>query len=117
MSVRAEIRSLRLLIVTATASLVSRYNRYKAGLKELEVLQKLQKSDPRGRYHCVQFVSSFKHRNHLCLVFEHLAMNLREVQKRFGRNKGLSLKAVQSYAHQVRTGRRVAKLPTVEAHS
>ena len=75
--------------------------RYKAGLRELEILQKLQELDKRGRHHCVRFYHHFKHRNHLCLVFEHMSLNLREVQRRYGRNKGLSLKAVQSYTHQV----------------
>jgi serine/threonine-protein kinase PRP4 len=28
-------------------------------------------------------------------------MNLREVQRKYGRNKGLNLKAVQSYTHQL----------------
>jgi hypothetical protein len=33
-----------------------------------------------------------------------MSLNLREVQRRYGRNKGLSLKAVQSYTHQVSEG-------------
>ncbi|EGD72211.1 CMGC/DYRK/PRP4 protein kinase [Salpingoeca rosetta] len=74
---------------------------YKAAIKELEVIHKLQDKDPSGRYHCVRFLRSFRHKNHLCLVFEHMSMNLREVQRRYGRNKGLSLKAVQAYAHQL----------------
>lgn len=78
-----------------------RWRRYKTALKELEVIEKIQKTDPHGRYHCVKFYRSFKHKNHLCLVFEHMSMNLREVQRRYGRSKGLSLKAVQSYAHQL----------------
>lgn len=74
-------------------------------MRELEILQQLQSLDPKGRFHCVKFLNHFKHRNHLCLVFEHMALNLREVQIRYGRNKGLSLKAVQSYTHQVRCGK------------
>eukprot|EP00730_Choanoeca_flexa_P004980 TRINITY_DN11856_c0_g1_i1.p1 TRINITY_DN11856_c0_g1~~TRINITY_DN11856_c0_g1_i1.p1 ORF type:complete len:776 (+),score=231.15 TRINITY_DN11856_c0_g1_i1:4638-6965(+) len=73
----------------------------KAGLKELEVLEKLKKLDKDGRHHCVHILRSFRHRQHLCLVFEHLSMNLREVQRKYGRNKGLNLKAVQSYTHQL----------------
>lgn len=75
--------------------------RYKAGLEELIILKKLVGADPEDRRHCVRFLSSFKYRNHLCLVFESLHMNLREVLKKFGRNIGLKLTAVRAYAKQL----------------
>ncbi|XP_059655531.1 uncharacterized protein LOC132302637 [Cornus florida] len=74
---------------------------YKAGLEELVILKKLVGADPEDRRHCVRFLSSFKYRNHLCLVFESLHMNLREVLKKFGRNIGLKLTAVRAYAKQL----------------
>ncbi|KAF8391141.1 hypothetical protein HHK36_023442 [Tetracentron sinense] len=74
---------------------------YKAGLEELIILKKLAGADPEDRRHCVRFLSSFKYRNHLCLVFESLHMNLREVLKKFGRNIGLKLTAVRAYAKQL----------------
>ncbi|XP_042482834.1 serine/threonine-protein kinase prpf4B-like isoform X2 [Macadamia integrifolia] len=74
---------------------------YKAGLEELIILKKLAGADPENRRHCVRFFSSFKYRNHLCLVFESLHMNLREVLKKFGRNIGLNLGAVREYAKQL----------------
>ncbi|KAF9593165.1 hypothetical protein IFM89_020461 [Coptis chinensis] len=74
---------------------------YKAGLEELVILKKLAGADPEDRRHCVRFISSFKYRNHLCLVFESLHMNLREVLKKFGRNIGLKLTAVRAYAKQL----------------
>ncbi|KAF8378465.1 hypothetical protein HHK36_029805 [Tetracentron sinense] len=74
---------------------------YKAGLEELVILKKLAGADPEDRRHCVRFLSSFKYRNHLCLVFESLHMNLREVLKKFGRNIGLKLTAVRAYAKQL----------------
>ncbi|KAF5195942.1 Serine/threonine-protein kinase PRP4-like protein [Thalictrum thalictroides] len=74
---------------------------YKAGLEELVILKKLVSADPEDRRHCVRYVSSFKYRNHLCLVFESLHMNLREVLKKFGRNIGLKLSAVRHYAKQL----------------
>lgn len=76
-------------------------NRYKAGLEELVILKKLVGADLEDRRHCVRFLSSFKYRNHLCLVFESLHMNLREVLKKFGRNIGLKLTAVRAYAKQL----------------
>ncbi|KAL7196578.1 hypothetical protein ACSBR1_036564 [Camellia fascicularis] len=74
---------------------------HKAGKEELIILKKLVGADPENKRHCVRFLSSFKYRNHLCLVFESLHMNLREVLKKFGRNIGLKLTAVRAYAKQV----------------
>lgn len=74
---------------------------YKAGVEELGILKKLVGADPEDKRHCVRLLSSFKYRNHLCLVFESLNMNLREVLKKFGRNIGLKLTAVRAYAKQL----------------
>lgn len=76
-------------------------HRYKAGMDELVILKKLVGADPENKRHCVRFISTFKYRNHLCLVFESLHMNLREVLKKFGRNIGLKLTAVRAYAKQL----------------
>jgi hypothetical protein len=51
----------------------------KSGLKEMEILRKLNAADPSDRYHCLRLFGNFTHRQHLCMVFEPLAMNLREV--------------------------------------
>ena len=77
------------------------FNRHKAGKEELVILKKLVGADPDNKRHCVRFLSSFKYRNHLCLVFESLHMNLRELLKKFGRNIGLKLTAVRTYAKQL----------------
>ncbi|KAH0661158.1 hypothetical protein KY290_027127 [Solanum tuberosum] len=74
---------------------------YKAGMEELVILKKLVAADPKDKHRCVHLISSFKYRNHLCLVFESLWMNLRELQKKFGRNIGLSLDVVRLYAKQL----------------
>ncbi|XP_021911478.1 serine/threonine-protein kinase prp4-like, partial [Carica papaya] len=74
---------------------------HKAGQSEVQILKKLAGADPENKRHCVRFLSSFKYRNHLCLVFESLHMNLREVLKKFGRNIGLKLTAVRAYAKQL----------------
>jgi serine/threonine-protein kinase PRP4 len=86
---------------TFSFSLFLSDGRYKAGMDELVILKKLVAADPEDRRHCVRFISSFKYRNHLCLVFESLHMNLREVLKKFGRNIGLKLTAVRAYAKQL----------------
>ncbi|KAL1206224.1 putative dual specificity protein kinase YAK1 [Cardamine amara subsp. amara] len=74
---------------------------HKAGQIEVQILKKLAGADPDDRRHCVRFLSSFKYRNHLCLVFESLHLNLREVLKKFGRNIGLKLSAVRAYSKQL----------------
>ncbi|CAF3177142.1 unnamed protein product [Rotaria socialis] len=73
----------------------------KTGWRELEYLRKLNDSDPDDRYHCLRLLNNFTHRNHLCLVFEPLSMNLREVLKKYGKDVGLSIKAVRSYTQQL----------------
>ena len=74
---------------------------YKAGLKELAVCQSLQAADPDGRAHCVRFIRSLTHRNHLCLIFEALGLNLRDVCRRYGRDHGLNIRAVRAYTGQL----------------
>ncbi|UJR27090.1 hypothetical protein I4U23_008391 [Adineta vaga] len=73
----------------------------KTGWKELEYLRKLNENDSEDRYHCLRLLDHFTHRNHLCLVFEPLSMNLREVLKKYGKDVGLSIKAVRSYTLQL----------------
>lgn len=47
-------------------------NRFKAGLKEAQILQKLKQADPDDKKHVVRLDRTFEHRGHLCLVFESL---------------------------------------------
>ncbi|KAJ2614209.1 U4/U6 small nuclear ribonucleoprotein prp4 [Coemansia sp. RSA 1365] len=70
----------------------------KAGAKELRVLECLREADPDDRMHVVRLAGSFVHRGHLCLCFELMSMNLREVVRKYGRDTGLSLQAVRVYA-------------------
>lgn len=74
---------------------------HKTGLQELHILQKLNEADPDDKFHCVRLFRHFFHKNHLCLVFESMSMNLREVLKRYGKNIGLHIKAVRSYCQQL----------------
>lgn len=46
--------------------------RYKAGLKEVQILNKLMQADPDDKKHIVRLERTFEHRGHLCLVFESL---------------------------------------------
>ena len=74
---------------------------YKAGTKEMDMLQLLNQSDPDDKKHIIRLLRHFDHKGHLCLVFENLSADLREVLKKFGRNVGLNLKAIRSYAQQM----------------
>ncbi|KAG5642041.1 hypothetical protein DXG03_003739 [Asterophora parasitica] len=74
---------------------------YRAGLKEAQILNKLKQADPEDKKHLVRLERTFEHRGHLCLVFEAMSMNLRDVVKRFGKDVGLNIRAVRAYAHQL----------------
>jgi len=74
---------------------------YKAGLKEIEFLKKINDADQEDRFHCLRMHRSFMFKGHLCLVFEPLAMNLRDVVKKYGSGVGLHVKAVRSYSQQL----------------
>ncbi|KAH9499749.1 hypothetical protein Btru_077728, partial [Bulinus truncatus] len=73
----------------------------KTGMKELEFLRKLNDADPDDKFHCLRLFRHFYHKQHLCLVFEPLSMNLREVLKKYGKDVGLHIKAVRSYSQQL----------------
>jgi serine/threonine-protein kinase PRP4 len=73
-------------------------------MKEIEILQKLNEADPEDKKHMIRLVRHFEHKGHLCMVFENLNINLREVLKKFGRDVGINLRAVRAYAHQMLLG-------------
>lgn len=79
----------------------SQESMYKAGIKEMSILRRLFALDPDDKRHLIRLLGHFEHRNHLCMVFESLSMNLREVIRRFGKDVGLNLRAVRAYAHQM----------------
>ncbi|KAJ2990341.1 hypothetical protein NUW58_g3000 [Xylaria curta] len=73
----------------------------KGGFTEIAILQKLNNADPDNRKHIVRFERHFEHKGHLCLAFENLSLNLREVLRKFGNNIGINLSATRAYAHQI----------------
>ncbi|TVY84235.1 Serine/threonine-protein kinase prp4, partial [Lachnellula suecica] len=76
----------------------------RAGMKEIEILQKINDADPEDKKHMIRLERSFEHKGHLCMVFENLSINLREVLKKFGRDVGINLTAVRAYARQMFLG-------------
>ena len=73
----------------------------KGGFTEIAILQKLNSADPENKKHVVQFERSFEYKGHLCMAFENLSLNLREVLKKFGNNVGINLNATRAYAYQI----------------
>jgi len=73
---------------------------YNQGLVEVRTLQYLNSCDPDGASHTVRMLTSFVHRQHLCLVFELLGLNLYEVLRRTN-FAGLSMGLVRRFAHQL----------------
>ncbi|KTW28862.1 hypothetical protein T552_01491 [Pneumocystis carinii B80] len=76
----------------------------KSGMREIAFLKKLMEADPDDRKHIVRLERHFEHKGHLCLVFEMLSLNLREILKKFGNDVGINLKAVRAYAQQIFLG-------------
>ncbi len=73
---------------------------YNQGLVEVRTLQYLNSRDPEGHSHTVRMILSFVHRQHLCIVFELLGMNLYDILRRTS-FVGLSLGLVRRFAHQI----------------
>jgi serine/threonine-protein kinase PRP4 len=73
----------------------------KGGFTEISILEKLNAADPEDKKHIVRFERSFEYKAHLCMAFENLSMNLREVLKKFGNNVGINLNATRAYAYQI----------------
>lgn len=76
----------------------------KAGIKEIDILKDIAANDPDDKKHVIRLHRSFDHKGHLCMVFENLSMNLREVLKKFGRDVGINLKAIRAYSQQLFMG-------------
>lgn len=76
----------------------------KAGFKEMAILKKLHEQDAKLTKHLVRLEGHFEHKGHLCMVFEHLSMNLRDLMKKKTGKDGFSLDAVRSFASQMFIG-------------
>ncbi len=73
----------------------------KSAQMELDILKQINDADIDGRRRCVRLISNFEYHGHVCLVFEPLSLNLREVLNKFGHKQGLALSAVRLYANQL----------------
>lgn len=76
----------------------------KAGVQEIKILEQLNAADPEDQRHIVRLIGEFEHKNHLCMVFENLSMNLREALKKFGKDVGINMRVIRVYARQMFLG-------------
>ena len=76
----------------------------KASQKEMDFLYKANDADPQDKRHIIRLLGSFDHKGHLCIVFEHMSKNLRDLLKEETNGHGLTLSAVRIYAKQMLHG-------------
>lgn len=76
----------------------------KASQKEMDFLRKVNEADPQDKRHIIRLLGSFDHKGHLCIVFEHMSKNLRDLLKEETNGHGLTLPAVRIYAKQMFLG-------------
>lgn len=67
---------------------------------ELKVLQHLRHHDPEDQHHVIHIQENFMFRNHLCITFELLSLNLYEFIKQ-NNFQGLSLQLIKRFAQQM----------------
>jgi serine/threonine-protein kinase PRP4 len=73
----------------------------KTSLKELEFVKKLNEADPQDKKHVIRLLGSFDHKGHLCIVFECMSKNLRDLLKEDASGHGLTMPMVRLYAKQM----------------
>jgi len=76
----------------------------KASQKEVDFLQRVNEADPQDKRHIIRLLGSFDHKGHLCIIFEHMSKNLRDLLKEETNGHGLALPAVRTYAKQMFLG-------------
>lgn len=67
---------------------------------ELKVLQHLRHNDPEDAHNVIHIQEHFHFRNHLCITFELLSINLYEFIKQ-NNFQGLSLQLIRRFAQQM----------------
>ena len=73
---------------------------FNQALIEISILKLLNESDPMDNKHIVRYLGSFTHRNHLCLTYELLSVNLYELLRNTS-FQGISLIVVRSFGFQI----------------
>lgn len=73
---------------------------HRQAAEEIRILEHLKKQDKTGSMNLVHMLENFTFRNHICMTFELLSMNLYELIKR-NKFQGFSLPLVRKFAHSI----------------
>lgn len=68
--------------------------------EEIRILEHLRKQDKDNTYNIIHMLEHFTFRNHVCMTFELLSMNLYELVKK-NKFQGFSLQLVRKFAHSI----------------
>ncbi|CAF0726304.1 unnamed protein product [Didymodactylos carnosus] len=68
--------------------------------EEIRILEHLKKQDRDNTFNAIHLYEWFQFRNHICITFELLSMNLYELIKK-NRFQGFSLQLVRKFAHSI----------------
>ena len=73
---------------------------HKQAVEEIRILEHLKKQDKDNTHNIVHLYDHFNFRNHVCITFELLSMNLYELIKK-NKFQGFSLALVRKFAHSI----------------
>ncbi|XP_040193460.1 dual specificity tyrosine-phosphorylation-regulated kinase 3 [Rana temporaria] len=73
---------------------------HRQAAEEIRILEHLKKQDKTGSMNVIHMLESFTFRNHICMTFELLSINLYELIKR-NKFQGFSLQLVRKFAHSI----------------
>lgn len=73
---------------------------HRQAAEEIRILEHLKKQDKDNNYNIIHMLESFQFRNHICITFELLSMNLYELVKK-NKFQGFSLQLVRKFAHSI----------------
>lgn len=73
---------------------------HKQAVEEIRILEHLKKQDKENNCNIVHLTEHFTFRNHVCITFELLSMNLYELIKK-NKFQGFSLALVRKFAHSI----------------
>ena len=73
---------------------------HKQAVEEIRILEHLRKQDRDGNHNIVHLMEHFNFRNHVCITFELLSMNLYELIKK-NKFQGFSTALVRKFGHSI----------------
>ena len=73
---------------------------HRQAAEEVRILEHLRKQDKENSYNIIHMLEHFQFRNHMCITFELLSINLYELIKK-NKFQGFSLQLVRKFAHSM----------------